>query len=216
MIKAVIFDMDGLMFDTENLSKELWQEIAKEKGYDFEDDFFDEMVGLDIEDTSKAFKKKYGQDFPYFKLRKEKNKLLKKHVKEHGVPLKEGLLEIIDYLKENKYLIAVASSSHRERIELYLESVGIKEKFDYMIGGDEVEKSKPNPEIFLKGIQNLGVSRDEALILEDSAHGVRAANKAGIKVILIPDLGEYPAEIEKLVYKKLNTLLELNNELEKL
>jgi len=216
LIKAVIFDMDGLMFDTEKLSKEIWQEIAEKKGYNFEDDFFDEMVGLDIEDTNQAFKKNYGQDFPYFKLREEKNKILKKHVKDKGVPLKKGLLEIIDYLKQNEYLIAVASSSYRERIELYLESAGIKEKFDCIIGGDEVSKSKPDPEIFLKGIQKLGVGRDEAIILEDSAHGVLAAAEAGIKVILIPDLVEHPAEIEKLVYKKLDYLTELKDELEHL
>ncbi len=214
MIKAVIFDMDGLMFDTERLSKELYRELAEKRGYDFEEDFFDEMVGLDLEDTKKTFKEDYGQDFPYLEMREQKNELLKKYVKENGVPVKEGLLETIDYLKRNQYLIAVASSSFREKIEFFLDSISIKEKFDYIIGGDEVEKSKPDPEIFLKGVNGLGVQKEEALILEDSAHGVLAANKAGIKVILIPDLVEHPPEIEKLVYKKLNSLTELRDVLE--
>lgn len=216
MIKAVIFDMDGLMFDTERLSKELWRELAEKRGYNFEDDFFDQMVGLDLEATKKAFKEDYGQDFPYLEMREEKNHLLEKHVKEKGIPLKEGLRETIAYLKENQYLTAVASSSFREKIEFYLESAGLKEKFDYLIGGDEVAKSKPEPEIFLKGINGLGVSRDEALVLEDSAHGVLAAAKAGIRVILIPDLVEHPPEIEDLVYKKLNSLREVKIELEKM
>ena len=213
MFKAVIFDMDGLMFDTERLSKELYRELAAKRGYDFKEDFFDEMVGLDLEDTKKAFKEDYGQDFPYLEMRDQKNELLKKHVNENGVPVKEGLLEIIDYLKKNQYRLAVASSSHREKIEFYLDSISIKDKFDYIIGGDEVEKSKPDPEIFIKGINGLGVSKDEALILEDSAHGVLAADRAGIKVILIPDLVEHPPEIEELVYKKLNSLTELKKEL---
>jgi len=216
VFKAVIFDMDGLMFDTERLSKELWRELAEKRGYNFENGFFDKMVGLDLEDTKKAFKEDYGQDFPYLKMREEKNKLLEKHVKENGVPVKEGLLETIDYLKKNQYNLAVASSSHREKIEFYLDSISIKDKFDYIIGGDEVEKSKPNPEIFLKGVNELGVSRGEALILEDSAHGIMAADRAGIKVILIPDLVEHPPEIEGLVYKKLNSLRELKNMLEEI
>lgn len=216
MIKAVIFDMDGLMFDTERLSKELWQELAQKRGYNFEEDFFDRMVGLDLEATSRAFKEDYGQDFPYLEMREEKNKLLKEYVEQNGVPLKEGLREIIAYLKENQYLTAVASSSYKDKIEFYLESAGLKDKFDYLIGGDEVEKSKPNPEIFLKGINALGVSQDQAVVLEDSAHGIIAADKAGIRVILIPDLVEHPPEIEELVYKKLKSLKQLKAELERI
>ncbi|MFW6294331.1 MAG: HAD family hydrolase [Halanaerobium sp.] len=214
MIKAVIFDMDGLMFDTERLSKELWQKLAQENGYNLDTDFFDQMVGLDLEDTKNAFKEDYGRDFPYLELREQKNELLKEYVRENGVPVKEGLMETIDYLKENEYLIAVASSSYKEKIEFYLDSLEIKEKFDYIIGGDEVEKSKPDPEIFLKGLNGLGVSKDEALVLEDSAHGILAANRAGIRVILIPDLVEHSPEIEKLAYKKFNSLTELISELE--
>lgn len=214
MFKAVIFDMDGLMFDTERLSKKLWQQLGAERGYNFEDDFFDEMVGLDLEDTKESFKENYGQDFPYLEMREQKNELLKKHVKEKGIPLKDGLLETIDYLKHNQYLLAVASSSYKEKIEFYLDSISIKDKFDYIIGGDDVEKSKPDPEIFIKAVKGLGVRPEEALVLEDSAHGVLAANRAGVRVILIPDLVEHSPEIEKLVYKKLNNLTELIAELD--
>ncbi|RCW60358.1 MULTISPECIES: HAD family hydrolase [Halanaerobium] len=214
MFKAVIFDMDGLMFDTERLSKKLWQELAAERGYNFAGDFFDELVGLDLEDTRESFKEAHGQDFPYLEMREEKNRLLKKYVRENGVPAKEGLIEIIAYLKEKHYRLAVASSSFKEKIEFYLDSIAIRDKFDYIIGGDGVEKSKPDPEIFIKAVNGLGVSPEEALIIEDSVHGVMAANKAGIRVIMIPDLVEPAAEIEKLVYKKLNSLTELKQVLE--
>ncbi|AZO93641.1 HAD family phosphatase [Halocella sp. SP3-1] len=209
MIKAVIFDMDGLMFDTENMSKKLWKKLGKKHRYNFEDSFFDRVIGLDLSATIKVFEDVFGSDFPYEELKKDKNKMMIKEIKDSGIPIKKGLKEAIKFLKENDILIAVASSSKRSAVNFYLESAELKDKFDFIIGGDEVKCSKPSPEIFLKCYEILNVKKEQILILEDSINGIKAANKAEIKVVLIPDLVKVPCEIEKLTFAKLTDLTEV-------
>ncbi|QTL96513.1 HAD-IA family hydrolase [Iocasia frigidifontis] len=209
MIKAVIFDMDGLMFDTENMSKKLWKKLGQKHGYNFEDSFFDQVIGLDLSATIKVFKNTFGSDFPYEEYKKEKDEMMIKEIKDSGIPVKMGLKEAIKFLKENNTLIAVASSSKRSTINFYLESADLKDKFDFIIGGDEVKCSKPSPEIFLKCYKKLNLKKEQILILEDSINGIKAANKAEIKVVLIPDLVKVPCEIEKLTFAKLTDLTEV-------
>lgn len=209
MIKAVIFDMDGLMFDTENMSKKLWKKLGRKHRYNFEDSFFDRVIGLDLSATIKVFEDVFGSDFPYEVLKKDKNKMMIKEIKDSGIPIKKGLIEAIKFLKKNDILIAVASSSKRSAVNFYLESAELKDKFDFIIGGDEVKCSKPSPEIFLKCYEKLNVKKEQILILEDSVNGIKAANKAEIKVVLIPDLVKVPCEIEKLTFAKLTDLTEV-------
>lgn len=202
-IELVIFDMDGLMFDTENLSKKSWQKIGERYGYDFHDEFFNEVIGLNIDAVTKAFSNTFGVDFPYDELKEEKNKIMMKEIKENGIDIKKGLKECVGYLKENNILIAVASSSRRSVIEFYLRSADLTYEFDYIISGEEVKNGKPHPEIFLTCCQRLNVSKENALVLEDSINGIKAAYDGDIKVVFIPDLVKLPEEIEKLPYKKL-------------
>lgn len=202
-IELVIFDMDGLMFDTESLSKKSWQKIGKRYGYDFHDEFFNEVIGLNIESVTKAFTNTFGVDFPYDELKEEKNETMMKEIEENGIAIKKGLKECIEYLKENNILIAVASSSRRSVIDFYLKSADLTHEFDYIISGEEVKNGKPHPEIFLNCCQRLNVTKENTLVLEDSINGIKAAYDGDIKVVFIPDLVKLPKEIEKLPYRKL-------------
>ncbi|MCY6957236.1 HAD family hydrolase [Clostridium brassicae] len=206
MIKAVIFDMDGLMFDTERLAKESWQKIGEKYGYIFNDELFNKVMGLTIKATEKVFKDTYGDNFPYTNLKSEKNKVMLKEIEENGVGIKKGLIECIKYLKENNILIAIASSSQRSVIDFYLESANLVDEFDYIISGQEVTNGKPDPEIFLTCCEKLNVNKENALVLEDSINGIKAAYDGNINVVLIPDLVQVPKEVERLTLKKLSDL----------
>jgi beta-phosphoglucomutase-like phosphatase (HAD superfamily) len=119
-------------------------------------------------------------------------------------------------LKENDYRIAVASSSSKETIEFYLRSVNLNGEIDFIIGGDEVKESKPNPEIFNKCCEKMNINKKETLILEDSINGILAADKANMNVVLIEDIVSVPKKVKKLTYKELNHLAELPLLLEKI
>lgn len=216
MIKGIIYDMDGLMFDTEQLSKKIMKSVGEKKGYEFDDALFNELIGSNLQTITKIFKKKFGDDFPYDEIRKEKSSIMKKEINEKGVPIKYGLKESLDFLEKNNIVKAVASSSSKKTIEFYLKSAKLEAKFDFIIGGDEVKKSKPNPEIFKRCCNTINIDKENTLILEDSINGIIAANKAGINVVLIQDIVKIPAEVKKLVYEELNHLADLPKLLNKI
>ena len=126
-----------------------------------------------------------------------------------GVPVKKGLVELLHYLKDNNYKTIVATSSNRDRVDKILAQAKITEFFDDFICGDEVTKGKPNPEVFLKSCQKLGVNVDEAIVLEDSEAGIQASYDANIKVICIPDMKYPEKQYEEKTFKILKDLTEV-------
>ncbi|MBO5351842.1 MAG: HAD-IA family hydrolase, partial [Lachnospiraceae bacterium] len=130
-------------------------------------------------------------------------------------PVKKGLYVLLDYLKENGYKLAVASSTSKRGVERNLKSAGVLEYFDAIICGDMVEKSKPEPEIYLKACEALGVEPAEALALEDSRNGLLSAYRAGMKVIMVPDLWEADEEVKAFLWNMCNDLEEVKVFLEK-
>lgn len=207
MIEAVIFDMDGLMFDTERLSKKTWQKCGEKYGYIFDDEIFDKVIGVSSKDAEKIFREAYGENLPYREIREEKNKMMINEIKENGIRIKKGLHECIKYLKDKHILIAVASSSDESTINFYLKLAKLSNVFDYIISGESLLNSKPDPEIFIKCCKKLNVNKENVLILEDSANGIKAANNANIKVVYVPDLAKIPEDVEKMVYRKVKDLL---------
>ena len=213
--KAFIFDMDGLILDTERIAFRSYKEALKEYGYDFTEAFFLTLVGTNVKLTKELFLNRYGSWFPFDLLHENHNKITDKYIKENGVTLKEGVKELIDYLKENEYKIALATSSDREKAEYLLELVEIKDKFDYIICGNDIVNSKPNPEIFLKAAENLKVEPKECVVIEDSKFGVKAAVNAGMKVINVPDMKMPDSEVKSMAFKIFNNLLEVKDYISK-
>lgn len=200
MIRAVIFDMDGLMIDSERVTYECFRKYYKSINRDMTEEFYKTLLGQTVEVCRGKVLKKYGNDFPYEDSVKQSHKMLAERFLAEGVPVKKGLIELLEFLKKNNYKTIVATSSERRRVDKILDMAGITQYFDDSICGDEVKNGKPNPEVFLKACEKLSVRADEALVLEDSEAGIQAAFSGGIKVICVPDM-KYPEE----KYKKMTT-----------
>lgn len=188
MTKLVIFDMDGLMFDTETLSYKMWCFLFNKYNLPIKHDFLLELRGLNLDACVKLFKENYQDSTLDFKaLKKEKNELVYKYIISNGVPVKDGLFELLDYLKKKNIKIGLATSSSKDVAQDYLKFAKVDTYFDYLVFGDEVSKSKPDPEIFLKVSNKAKIEPFDALVLEDSKAGVEAAISGKFNVFWIPD-----------------------------
>ena len=209
MIKAIIFDMDGLMIDSERVTFECYQERLKDMNLTMDEEFYKTLLGKPIKGIYQRFYDVYGNDFPIQNVIQDVHQLMAERFETEGVPVKKGLVELLHYLKDNNYKTIVATSSNRDRVDKILAQAKITEFFDDSICGDEVTKGKPNPEVFLKSCQKLGVNVDEAIVLEDSEAGIQASYDAGIKVICIPDMKYPEKQYEEKTFKILKDLTEV-------
>ena len=206
MIKAIIFDMDGLMIDSERVTFECYQKILKDMNLTMDEEFYKTLLGKPLKGIYQKFYDVYGDGFPIEDVIKDVHAFMAKRFETEGVPIKTGLKSLLEYLKENNYKTIVATSSNRDRVDTILSQAQITDYFDDSICGDEVTKGKPNPEVFLKSCQKLGVNVDEAIVLEDSEAGIQASYDAGIKVICIPDMKYPEKQYEEKTFKILKDL----------
>lgn len=209
MIKAIIFDMDGLMIDSERVTFECYQERLKDMNLTMDEEFYKTLLGKPIKGIYQRFYDVYGNDFPIENVIQDVHQLMAERFETEGVPVKKGLVELLHYLKDNNYKTIVATSSNRDRVDKILAQAKITEFFDDSICGDEVTKGKPNPEVFLKSCQKLGVNVDEVIVLEDSEAGIQASYDANIKVICIPDMKYPEKQYEEKTFKILKDLTEV-------
>lgn len=214
--ELVIFDMDGLIFDTERIYYKAWQESAAAYGYHISWEIYTQIVARNNRYIEKVLKEILGEALPYDAICERKRAISDRMIAEEGITKKEGLLELLDYLEQQGIKKAVATSSMREKALNYLELGEIKERFDWIICGSDVEESKPNPEIFLKVAAHFGIEPRNCMVLEDSRLGIQAAKAAGMTGIFIPDLVQADEEIlgnasgQVTSLKEVITLLEDN------
>lgn len=193
-VEAVIFDMDGTMFDTERLSVESWKKAAAENDQEMLPlQFLTSLIGTTRDYGKKELCQKFGSmDLCEYML-EEQQKYFKEFLEKDGIPEKKGLRNLINFLKSRKISIAVATSSPRVKALEYLEKTGLKDEFVLVMGGDDVKEGKPEPEIFLKTAEQLKVSPSKCMVIEDSINGIKGALKGGFITVMVPDLA-YPEE----------------------
>lgn len=211
-IKAIIFDMDGVIFDTEMVYLKVWSKVFEKYGYKMTKEIYISVLGTGRENVKKVFVNNYGSNLPIDDMYKEKDENLAKEI-EKGVALKAGAYEILKYLKENDFKIALATSAISKRAFKQLKQANIYKFFDAVVCRDEVEKTKPNPDIFLKAADKLNVNKSECIVIEDSSAGIKAAFNAGMIPIHVIDLKDADSDILEMAYKSFNNLNDVKNEL---
>lgn len=204
--QAVVFDMDGVIFDSEAKVVECWQVVADKYGIPDIEDACRHCLGINRDATRAYMLEAYGQDFPYDAYKKEMSDLFHERYGDGRLPVKAGVREILSWIKEHGIKIALASSTRRAIVEAELKAAGLYDYFDKVICGDMVEKSKPAPDIFLKACNELGVRPCDAYAIEDSYNGVRSAQSAGLKCIMVPDLVPATDEMRELAERVLPDL----------
>ncbi len=189
MYELIIFDMDGLMFDTEKIAYQAWFNASLTFGFSFDLDVFKQFIGRSEKDIINHimthFKVSFEEASSWRKAMKEDK--LKQIQALKKVPVKTGLYELISYLKTTSIHLGLASSSQRHVIDHYLSLTNLTDVFDYIISGEDVKTSKPDPTIFLEVVAHFGVNKDKVLVLEDSLFGIQAARQGELDVWLVPD-----------------------------
>lgn len=215
-MKAVVFDMDGLMFDTERVFAMAWDYVGEKMGLGKAGYMGLKTLGLNVEKSQQVWKEEFGDKYDPVTMRKLTKEFLTKYYSENKVPVKKGLYILLEYLKSAGYKLAVASSSPKWEVEDHMKEAGVLDYFDAIVCGDMVSKSKPEPDIYLKACEALQISTKNTYALEDSRNGLLSAYRAGCKVIMVPDLWQPDEEIEKILFAKMNDLEEVKEFLRRL
>ncbi|MEZ4862110.1 MAG: HAD family phosphatase [Caldilineaceae bacterium] len=213
-IVAIIFDMDGLMLDTERMAQRAWQRAGAEFGYDFSEEIYLHAVGRTAPATEALFRQSFGPGFPFEQIYARKQEYLYGAIDREGIPTKPGLLELLEWLDQRQIAKAVATSTARPLAMRKLTAAKLLDRFSAIVCGNEVPNGKPAPDIFLAAAQLLDVAPDACIVLEDSTAGIKAAHAAGMQSIMVPDLIQPTAEITALadrVLPSLHQVLELLN-----
>lgn len=207
--KAVVFDMDGVIFDSERLVLEGWKETAEKYGIPDIGEVYSRCVGVNSALTKEIFLNHYGKDFPYDTYKSECSRIFHERYDGGRLPMKPGVVELLSYLKAEGYLIGLASSTRQAVVMQEIRDAGLMEYFDNLTCGDMLKKSKPEPDIFLLACDNLGILPAETIAIEDSYNGIRAAFRAGTIPVMVPDMIRPDEEMKELSYVICKDLLEV-------
>ena len=198
MIKGVIFDMDGVMIDTERQSTRGWQHVSEKYGMDMPMWLINKFKGAPAHKSQEYFDEYYHGRFDYWKARQERSDYVHEIRKTEGIPVKRGLYILLEAIRERNLACAVATSTQRDSAHNTLHEIGAMSYLDGVVFGDEVENGKPEPDIFLRAASVIGVKPQECVVIEDSINGIKAGYAAGMKVIHVPDTLEIPEDVAKL------------------
>lgn len=210
MIKAVIFDMDGVLIDTEKHYNAAWCEAARMAGFgEFTREHALMLRSCDARLASRMMKDIFGEGFDYFAIREVRRRLVAERLEKYGVEKKSGIDEILAFLHERGIKSAVATATPIELTLQHLEEIGVKDRFDKIVSAKQVEHGKPAPDVYLYACEQIGESPSDCIAVEDSPNGIKSAYSAGCKPVMVPDLTQPDGEIEPLLYAVADSLADI-------
>ncbi len=208
-IKAVIFDMDGTLIDTEKYYRIFWPKALAEFGYHMTDEQALSMRSLGRPFAPVRLKEMFGEELDYYAVRDKRKELMEECLDREGIRVKPGAFELLQYLREHNITAAIATATDLQRAGKYLDLTGLRPYFDRVISATMVQEGKPSPDIYLYACEQLGLKPEECLAVEDSPNGVISAYRAGCLVAMVPDQTQPDEELCALLYMKVDNLLEI-------
>lgn len=208
-IRAVLFDMDGTLIDTEKYYRVFWPRALAEFGFEMTDQQALAMRSLGRPFAPMQLRQWFGETLDYEAVRERRKRLMEEFLKQERIRVKPGAQELLEYLRKCGILAAVATATGRERACECLEQVGLLGYFDRVISATQVKEGKPSPDIYLFACESLGRKPQECMAVEDSPNGVMSAYRAGCRVVMVPDQTMPDRQLEKCLYARVDTLKDI-------
>ena len=209
--KAFIFDLDGTLIDTEKLYRKYWPMALGDYGYELSDERALMLRSLGRPFAPIRFKEWYGEDFDYNLVRQRRKEYVEGHIAKFGVELRPGVKEILEYLRDKKITVAIATATDLERTVKYLEMTGIRDFFTDIICATMVEHGKPAPDIYQYACRTLGMNPADCFAVEDAPNGVKSAFDAGLKVIFIPDQAPSDDSFNRMIFAEFDNISKIKS-----
>lgn len=209
MIRAVIFDLDGTLIDTEKYYRVFWPKALAAFGYHMTDEQALRLRSLGRPFAPALLKEWFGEELDYYAVRQKRKDMMEEYLDREGVQRKPGALELVRKLKELGIVTAIATASDLERTEKYLRLTGLEGYFDRLISATQVKEGKPAPDIYTYACEQLGLAPAECLAVEDSPNGVLSAYRAGCRTVMVPDQTEPDEELKKYLYARADSLTDI-------
>ncbi|MBQ6094740.1 MAG: HAD family phosphatase [Lachnospiraceae bacterium] len=209
MIRAVLFDMDGTLIDTEKYYRVFWPKAMAEFGYHMTDEQVLSMRSLGRPFAPARLKEWFGEELDYYAVRARRTEMMEAQLDIDGIQLKPGAVEILEELRRRGILAAVATATPPERTEKYLGLTGIRPYFSKIISATQVKEGKPSPDIYLYACEQLGLAPEECMAVEDAPNGILAAYRAGLRVVMVPDQTQPTEELQGMLYANVDRLDDL-------
>lgn len=208
-IQAVIFDMDGTLIDTEKYYRRFWPMALAEFGYEMTDEQALSMRSLGRPFAPARLRELFGEGIDYVAVRQRRKELMEVCLEQEGIQPKPGAVELLEALREQGIITAIATATDLERTHKYLKMAGLTGYFDEIISATQVEEGKPSPHIYRYACEKLGLAPEECIAVEDSPNGVLSAYRAGCKVVMVPDQTEPGEELASCLYARRDSLKEV-------